>query len=156
MVSYYDRTPHRMPDGSMSFKASEDTAAEDAASAILERAWGCRLHKYAKMSQVDWWAEQDNRVVGFVELKSRRHSHDKFPTVLLNVRKYMALLNWSMHTAGCWGRYAVLFEDGLRWVDVARCCGLRPVVGGCSRHVKSRNDIEPVIQIPVEWMEYVK
>ena len=147
-MSYYDRFVG--PGGT--FATMEDHDNEVVGRLRIEAAWKCKLHKYAARNPVDWWVEQHDRRVGFVELKTRTHESTRFETVFLNVRKYNALMSYAMHTYECWSRFVVAFADCTLWIDVAMCSELRPVVGGCKTLVKSPNDIEPVLNVPVKWM----
>lgn len=148
-TSYYDREATAHLDGSPIFKTAADEASEQAVAEMLERAWGCTLRSFGRLSVIDWYAERHGRLVGLAELKSRSHPAGKYPTVFLNVRKWLALMLGSTGL-GVPALFVVRFEDGVRWLPVADVDASRQRVGGCRRQVKSRSDVEPVIEVPIE------
>ena len=153
-MTYYDRTPGAATDGSPTFGTAADTGNEDAARARLEAAWNCTLHHFGQLSPIDWYALRHGRMVALVEIKTRTHSVDKFPTVFLNLRKWLALMLGGVgHGVPIF--FAVQWTDSLRWINVADIDARAIAMGGCSRVVKSRSDVEPVINVPVANMRAV-
>jgi hypothetical protein len=153
-MAYADRTYRTTSDGLRVFSQPEDHASEEAAARILEAAWKCRLHRFAQFDSIDWWAERDGRMVALVEIKTRSHAAGKFPTVWLNVRKWLAM---SLGSAGLGvpALFVVRFADSLRWVNVGQVDASQQRIAGCRQVVKARTDREPVIDIPVVQLREV-
>ena len=90
-------------------------------------------------------------MVGCGELKTRSHSSSQYRTVFLNVRKWLALL-MAENGLGVPSVFVVRFTDCVKWIKIADIDGTKIRIGGCKQIVKSRNDIEPVIEVPVRSM----
>ena len=146
-TSYYDR--QLQPDGS--FATADDLANEREAAAAVEQAFGCTLHKFPRFNAVDYYAEKNGRMAGFVEIKARTHASTTYPTVFLNLRKWSALLEYSLR-CDVPSIYLVKFTDSMLWIDVKAVDASRHRMGGCSRVVKADTDREPVIEIPIAGM----
>lgn len=147
--SYYDRPRNELIDGSAIFQTYEDRKSETEVAQLLAEAWACNVRSFGALAVVDWYAERHGRLIGILELKTRSHPHAKYPTVFLNVRKWFAL------TMGSMGMrvpaiYVVRFDDGVRWVPLTGIDPSRHRMAGCAHIVKNDNDIEPVIDIPIE------
>lgn len=153
-MSYYDRAPAQHLDGTPIFKTAADESSEQHVAQLIESRWGCALHSFGRLSPVDWYAERDGRLVGLLELKTRSHKIGTYPTVFLNVRKYLALQLGAVGL-GVPALFVVRWTDALRWVEVASVDASSSTIGGCLRVVKSRNDVEPVIEVPVGAMREV-
>jgi hypothetical protein len=154
VTDYYERRTARHLDGSPIFRTAEDERAEEDAARRLEAAWGCTLQRFGKLSPVDWFAVRDERMVGVLELKSRGHTSDTYPTVFLNVRKWLALL-LAAHGLGVPAIFVAQFPDCLTWVPVAEIDARRHRIAGCRRIVKARSDVEPVIDVPVSQLRRI-
>lgn len=151
--SYYDRRTTYL-DGRSTFKTAEDMENEFQVAGMLEDAWGCRLHPYSDYSPIDWWAERSGIIVGWVELKSRPHPEGKYDGIYLNHRKWLALHLAQM--SGPPSIFVVKHIDSVRWIRLNDIDPTRITIGGCKSIVKSSNDIEPVIKIPLDKMTPLK
>lgn len=154
-MSYYDRVAAVHIDGTPIFATAEDAAAEREAFTAIEAAWGCEIHPFGPLSPIEAYATRHGRLVGLVEVKHRSHRFGEFPTVFLNVRKWMALLLGSQGL-GVPAVFVVRFADGLWQVEVGRVDPQRVVMGGTTRMVKARSDVEPVIEVPVEQLTKIE
>ena len=152
MSGYYERKPTINSDGTLGFTAPEDTANEDALKVRTEKCWNCELHCFGKLCAIDFYALRDNRMVGLVEIKSRDHEMDKYPTVFLNVRKWFAL-TLGQQGLGVPAMFVVGFHDAARWIPISQVDGTKIQMAGCSRLVKSHTDIEPIIFIQLADMK---
>lgn len=150
-MSYYDRTATVFVDGSPIFHSQEDEQHQNHVALDLEQAWGCSVRSFGRLAPVDWFFEREGRLVGVGELKARTHRRGKYPTVFLNTRKWLAL-TLAQSGIGVPAVFVVRFEDGTRWVRVSDVDASRVRIGGLTRQMKSRNDIEPVIEVPVDQM----
>ena len=149
--SYYDRTTTQFVDGSPIFHTPEDEQRQSSVAQELETAWGCNVKSFGRLAPVDWFFERDGRLIGVGELKVRQHEAGRYPTVFLNVRKWLAL-NLAQGGLGVPAIFVARFNDGTRWTRVSEIDASQVRIGGLTRQVKSRNDIEPVIEVPVHTM----
>jgi hypothetical protein len=150
-LSYYDRPGQTHSDGTRIFQSQTDSAHEVAVADILAVAWRCEMHRFGALAPVDWYALRHGRIVGIVELKSRTHGSDKYPTVFLNFRKWLALQLGAIGL-GVPASFVVRFTDCLMWAPLQDIDPRQTRVGGCAKHVKPVSDIEPVIEVPVASM----
>lgn len=150
---YYGREPTILDTGLASFVTKGDEAAEQDVAREIERAWDCTLHKFGMLSPIDFYAERKGQVVGMVEVKSRSHSTTDYPSVFLNVRKWLAL---QMAAVGMnvQAVFVVRFTDETRFIDMRDVDASRMRIGGVGREraVSSRSDREPIIEVPVAKM----
>ena len=79
----------------------------------------------------------------------RLHAVDRYPTVFLNVRKWMAL-NLASVGLGVPSVFVVRFTDALCWCSVGLSMGAVRIDGRRDRRKPS--DIEPLIEVPVAEM----
>lgn len=145
-MSYYDRQTTYL-DGIPTWKNQEDEANEQEVARLAEDKWDCHLHSYGRMSPLDWWAERDHQIVGFLELKSHPYESTRYPEAWLNQRKWLA-----MSLAMMSGPPAILivkWTDCVKWIHLGDIDPTRLKVAGTTRVVKSRNDREPIIHIPM-------
>lgn len=154
--TYYDRSGAKHLDGSVVFGNDADRASEDEVAAVIETAWKCQLRRFGALSPVDWYAVRMERLAGVVELKTRSHVKAQYPTVFLNVRKWMAL-SMAADGLGVPAIFVVRFTDGIYWTSLSQIDPRGPngyvPIGGCSRRVKADNDREPVIEVPVKALK---
>jgi hypothetical protein len=153
--SYYGREKILHLDGTSVFANETDRGNEAEIARKLERVWRCSIRPFGALCPVDWYAERDGRLVGVLELKSRAHESGKYPTVFLNVRKWLAL---SLATVGlgCPAIYVVRFSDGVYWCSLSEIDARVTRIGGCTTVVKSHNDIEPIIVMELAKMKRVE
>lgn len=151
-ASYYDRDGSPVGDGTMSFATKKDRKNEIRIAKLVESRWKCQLHPFGPLSPIDWYATRHGRVVSVLEAKTRSHSSTKFPTVFLNVRKWLSLL-LTQNGLGVPAIFIVLFTDGAKYILVNQVEASNVRIGGCSQIVKSSSDREPVIEVPVRKMK---
>lgn len=153
-AAYYSREAEPVGDGTLAFATKRDRRNEAAAARLLEKHWQCELQHFGKLSPIDWYATRHGRMVAIAELKSRTHRAGHYPTVFLNVRKWLAL---SLAEAGLGvpALFAVSFTDGVRYVRIGEVDASQVRIGGCSRVVKASSDVEPVIEVPIDAMTEV-
>jgi hypothetical protein len=146
-----------MPSNSMPvFCTDEDKANEDAAAAAMGAAWGCVLKSFGAFCPIDFYAERDGRIVGIVEFKRRAMLSTEHASVFLSFRKWIALSMGSMGL-GCPAIFAVQFNDGMKYINVADAHGAPVSMGGvAAANVVTRNHIEPMLNIPIHWMHDLK
>lgn len=150
-LSYYDRDGGTASDGSRTYANARDIENEVDTASLLMKAWGVELRPFGPLAAVDWYALRHGRLVGVAELKTRSHATTAHDTVWLNVRKWLAL-QLSAVGLGVRAVYVVRFSDDTRWIDVGDIDASRVRLAGCRRTVKASSDVEPVIEIPVNFM----
>ncbi len=155
MTDYYERPGGFASDGTPTYASATDRTAEREVAARLEEAWGCELRPFGHLSALDWFAVRDGRISGVLELKSRSHARGQFPTVFLNLRKWLAL-HLSAAGLGVPALFVVRWTDDLGWLPVGEIEGAALRVAGCSRRVKAVSDIEPVLEVPVAGFRLLK
>jgi hypothetical protein len=137
-------------DGTLIFQSPEDRAIQRAVADEVERKWKCKICEFGALSSVDWYAQRLERLVGVLELKARKHPREKFPTVFLNVRKWLAL-QMAAIGLGVPGLFVVRFEDGVFWIKLNAIDPRKMRIAGWSEaRARAANDIEPVIEVPVD------
>lgn len=152
-MNYYDRQTAKHLDGTPIFKTEADEQSEHSVAAKISQQWDCELHSFGRLSAIDWYAERDGRLVGLLELKTRSHPTDRYSTVYLNVRKFLALQLGSIGL-GIPSLFVVSWTDSIRWIEIASIDARGSTkIGGCLRIVKSRSDVEPVIEVPLSSMK---
>jgi hypothetical protein len=147
-MTYYERSNVVHIDGSHIFRTQEDRDIEREVASQIEAAWRCQMHEFGALSPVDWYAVRMNRMIGVAELKARSHPFGSYPTVFLNVRKWLALSLASLGM-GVPAVFVVKFSDSVYWIALAQIDPRQFRIAGCSRLVKAKNDIEPVIEVPI-------
>lgn len=146
-MSYYHRPGATHLDGTPIFATAEDKAAESYAAEAIEAAWGCEVRSFGQLAPIDFFAVRDGRLVGVLEVKHRTHRLNDYPTAMLNVRKWLALLLAS-EGLRVPALYVHVWPDAAGWINVADVDPTKVRVGGCSQRVKSVSDVEPVILVP--------
>lgn len=149
---YYSRSATTFIDGTPIFKSSEDEANEHSVSSMITDSWGCECRSLGKLAPIDWVFMRSGRLVGVGELKSRSHKKSAYPTVFLNLRKWLAL-SLAQVGLGVPAVFVVKFTDAACWVPLNDIDAAKITLGGCRKTVKSRNDIEPVIEVPCDRLK---
>lgn len=151
-MSYYDRKVVSFIDGSPIFHTKEDEMNEKIVADAIEKSWSCECRSLGRLAAIDWTFIRDERLVGIGELKSKAYESTKFKTAYLNVRKWLALLLASSGL-GVPAIFVVKFTDKIVWLPINEINTKNIEIGGCKQIVKSRNDIEPIIHVPVNSMK---
>ena len=146
--NYYERQNVVHLDGTHVFQTDEDRNTEAAVAAEIASKWDCEIVRFGALSPIDWYGKRFGRLVGVLELKTRTHASNKFPTVFLNVRKWLALALASNGLAVP-GLFVVKFTDCIRWTRLGDIDASKVIIGGCIRRVKADNDVEPVIEVSI-------
>ena len=154
-ADYQSRAATINADGTPLFASDYDQANESAVSRAVEVAWKCELHHFGRLCPLDFYATRHGRLVGVLELKSRAHASGKYPTVFLNVRKWIALM-LAQTGLGAPAIFVVKFLDCVRFIPVAQVDASRVRIGGTARIVKSHTDVEPVIEVPIDGMKLLE
>ena len=140
----------------LEYRASQtDLDNEKSLKEFLEAKWLCTLHELPHLYHVDFYAERDNKLVAWVEVKQRSTNSDQYPTVFLNRdKKYKYLLGLSFAEPAL---FVVRWADGVtKFIDVAKVRDEWLSYGGeNNRWGPGENDYEAVYEIPIHEMEEV-
>lgn len=140
----------------LNYRATEeDLANELSLKAYLEEKWTCVLHELPHLYHVDFYAERNNNLVAWVEVKQRSIPHDQYPTVFLNFdKKFKHLKGLSFSEPAL---FVVRWSDGVtKFIDVANVREEWLSYGGENdRWGPGQNDYEAVFEIPISEMEVV-
>lgn len=132
------------------FVTDADERNEYEVAKILEKKWKCNIRKFGKLDPIDWWAERDNKVVAFIELKCRNIPSTKYDTVFVTLRKWLDLLRareWS--TDGVPSLIVLKWTDKIGYLDVTQIPpGTMSVLR--RREHRAEQDVEPAWEIPVK------
>ena len=155
-MNYYSRQPGFAPDGSPIFATKADKESEEIVRAALIEDWEWSdLVSFPKLFPIDFYGVKDDLLVGLVEVKTRYHERDHYPTVFLNIRKHAWLSNAAIGLAVP-AFFVVRFTDWIGYTEVSEVPVGKVRLGGCSRIVKAYSDIEPVIEVPIESLSEVE
>jgi hypothetical protein len=134
------------------YATQETLDNEELVGAFIQKVWGVDLHPRGQYDPIDWDIYKDGDLVGVGELKNYKRTARQEPTVILNVRKYIALRDWHLHSTGeLPAFYFVNFLDELRYIDVMAVNPTFPQMGG-QRGGPRSTDWEPVYKVPVSSM----
>src|SRR5215211_1882426 len=142
-------------DGTLIFQSALDRKNEEEVAALLGKAWNCQVNSFGALSPIDWLAIRNGRPTAVLELKSRTHASDKYPTVYLNVRKWLALSLASIGM-GIPALFVVKFIDAVMWISIAEVDARITRMAGWPTTEKAKNDIEPIIQVYVDQMKELR
>jgi hypothetical protein len=151
VADYYAREGSANSDGTPLFANDCDKSSEREVVELLEAKWGCEIKQFGKLCPIDFYALRDGRLVGVMELKSRTHAANKFPTVFLNVRKWISLV-MAQQGLGVPALFVVKFSDQIMYQHISAIDASAVRMGGTKEKVKSHTDVEPVIHVPIDSM----
>ena len=130
---------------------------EDAAASRLALAWSCEFVRYADNGAIDWFCKRGTHIIGDVEIKCRKVALAAYPTIWLAKRKYVAL-RMSQEENRLGAVFVVSYNDALAWIDIATVkteFASRVVLAGRTDR-GLRNDVEPMIEIPVAALHRIR
>lgn len=162
ITDYRKRIQKYSLDGTPIFTTDQDSEREKLVAGILQDKWQCELLHLGLYSLVDYWAVRKGQPVGWVELKCRDYGKEEaYPTMLLNVRKWtvLAQLNYFSPWPALFVSAAFRADNlVIRYISIADINSSPrnwKVIAPKGGNVKSRNDTEPCILIPIEDMKVV-
>ena len=131
----------------------KDLANEIQLQADIEKAWDCKLHHLPHLYHVDFFAERNDDLVAWIEVKQRSCSSTQYPTVFMNTGKKFRHLNALSNTAPAF--FIVRWADGVtRYIDVTNVEPDWLGIGGeNNRWGQGHHDFEPVFEIPIMFMK---
>lgn len=155
-TDYYKRKSFRHTDGTFVFENETDRERKDETARIIESKWGpyLQIKCYGQLNEIDYYATKHGRLALYIEIKCRNHKSDTYDTVYLNLRKWLALTV----TGLCTGKpsiFVVRFLDKILWIPLVEVDAAQVSIAGTNRIVKSKTDIEPIIEIPIKSMRQI-
>ena len=123
---------------------------------LLEDKWHCTLNELPHLYHVDFYAERDDKLVAWIEVKQRSINSYQYSTVFLNKdKKYRYLVGLSFSEPAF---FVVRWADGVtKFIDVSKVRDEWLSYGGENNRWESgANDYEPVYKIPIEEMDEVE
>lgn len=136
------------------FETEGDLEHEEKAREVFERWAGCEVVKLPISYKIDWIGTKDGQVQFWAEFKRRTHPVDRFPTVILSMRKMSDLVGlarlWS-----CPAYVVVQFYGGgiyVHKVDTEAAYEISHFARNNKRH---SGDDEPVVGIPVKKFKII-
>lgn len=152
--SYYDREPITHIDGTLMFSTREDAAVEQEVAEVVAQVLRCEVRRFGRLAPIDWWAGRNGRLVGLLELKARAHPSSQYPTVYLNVRKWLALTLGSTGL-GVPSLFVVRFTDAIKFIAIGEVDASSHSIAGVGRprSRQSDSDTEPIIEVPIPSMK---
>ena len=98
---YYSRTHTVNSDGVRGFATKQDVWNQQKAATEFANVLGAEMKEFGQLCAIDYYALVKGKMAGVVEVKCRSHESSRFPTVFLNVRKWLALQMASVGLGGC-------------------------------------------------------
>ena len=140
----------------LDYRATEaDLDNERTIQKLLEDKWACTLHPLPHLYHVDFYAERDNNLVAWIEVKQRNIDSTKYPTVFLNrEKKFLHLKKLSFAQPAF---FVVRWADQVtRFIEINKVREEWLSYGGENdRWGAGRNDYEYLYEIPINEMELV-
>tara|TARA_R110002167_G_scaffold11880_2_gene51389 strand:- start:1501 stop:1944 length:444 start_codon:yes stop_codon:yes gene_type:complete len=123
------------------YETAKDRANEAAVAARLSKAWGCKLVKCAELYMVDWVIEKKGKVTHLIEIRCRKNSSTKYPTLICSMQKIIKGINASEIT-GLPFVFVPSFTDKLMWIKPTRDMEHNITMAGSDRR-NDPADMEP-------------
>ena len=137
------------------FQTPDDRKAQREIADALEKAWGCKVADFGgHASEIDYYAHRGGNVLAVIEIKSRKHESDKYPTLYLSMRKWLALLMASIGMGAHPFFVAGYSDNVIRYINAydADARNIK-ILGRTDRG--AANDQEPIIEVPIKHMRRI-
>ncbi len=132
----------------MKFETEEDRLRETDVVIALESQWPVRLVRCPDpFSNLDYMMYVGPRLDGWIEIKCRKNAMNAYPTLMLSAMKAQHIVNAKPR-----GFLVVSWKDTIGWcsTETVEKARLGTRIGGRPPRVGAVNDIEEVIDIPIE------
>lgn len=125
---------------------------------LVSSAWGCEAKKMGSYTHFDVYFIKGQRVVALAEIRSRADRElNSFPTALIDLDKYMALLmaEISLRVPAF---YIIAYPDGVYYTRIS---GLpaselqKTYKGRTDRLDIAPNDMSPVLEVPIKYFKRI-
>jgi hypothetical protein len=128
------------------YETQQDRDNEQAMARIISARYGCTMHKMPMKYTLDYAAQKDGRVIGFVEMRRRRIPMHKYSTYMIALHKVIKAKELSSVT-GLPCLLAIQWTDRLGIVDISKCEFEIEINGSMRRN--DPQDIEPMALINI-------
>ena len=138
------------------YETASDLKGEHATCRAWARRFNYAIHKLPMSYELDFiLTTQSNRAVSFLEYKRRHFPVNRYPTVMLSLKKVMRGCELSA-AAGIPSTFLVGFDDQIGSVCFSKIARKPNWIEFGGRTVKTRDsaDIEPVVMIPIDEFHF--
>jgi hypothetical protein len=138
------------------YESQSDRVNEKEVITKLETAMGHKFHKLPMDYRVDYSMTYPGytTILGWCEIKCRNNTSDKYPTLMLSLKKFSEGLRLSELTMQPFYIF-IQYTDKLMYYKANRNDNLIYMVGGRTVKTRDPQDIEPCVYIPKELMKEV-
>lgn len=129
------------------YETQESLKDEQSFGDLIQTVWKCELIKMPIQYGIDYCCYRNSTLVGFVELKNRTCTKDKYPTYIISLSKYLKAKEFSRSL----GKPTNLC---VRWTDQSGYVRLDtiddPSISQGGRYDRNDwQDVEPVLHIDI-------
>lgn len=136
------------------YETQKDLAHEKYVAKKIATAYGLRLQKMHKKLSIDFMAfNKSGLAVAVIEVKRRHSRHNKYPTIILSLMKFNRGVEF-YRSNNLNFIFVVEFDDGIYAYQYLPDDIFKISFGGRTDRGDSQ-DMEPVIQIPINKMEKI-
>ena len=100
------------------FETAKDLENEQDVVSVLSAEWGFDFVKLDRRYQADFMGLLGDQLKLWVEIKCRNIAHDKYPTIILELDKALAMWNLAK-TSGSPSIFVARWTDKLGWIKIA-------------------------------------
>tara|TARA_R110000744_G_C19132957_1_gene537282 strand:- start:14 stop:448 length:435 start_codon:yes stop_codon:yes gene_type:complete len=136
------------------YETPEDCAREAAVAARLASAWNCKLVKCAELYMVDWVIEKQGIIYALIEIRCRKNTSTKYPTLICSMQKIIKGITASEIT-GLPFIFVPSFSDKLMWIRPTRYMDVDITMAGSTRR-NDPADMEPCYNFKISDLTEVK
>ena len=133
------------------YESQTDKSNEYKVSEVISKAWKVNLHKLPISYRLDFLITKDNKAKAIVEIKTRKNSYNKYPTLLLSLSKWNHGIEYTVLNKLKF-ILVVMFTDGIFYYTYSDQDKFEIKWGGRTLNTRDSADIEPVVHIPIEKM----
>lgn len=132
----------------------DDTASENYVASVMEREWGCTVHRYGYLDAWDFIGVKGGKTAFIAELKTRNVESTTYQTVFLSAHKWFALSNAALGL-GVPALFIVRFTDLIAYQRFDDIDASNNRIAG-RRDRGERNDLELMIDVPISSMHVLE
>lgn len=138
-------------------QTEETLAKERHVAKLFESAMECKAQDLSNYDFMDFRLHNDEKTVGFLEVRSRRNKFDAFPNFFISKEKWMSMLNLGL-AFNVPVYFAFYFLDGIYWFDVMSY-GIYSTTfaeGRGDRPEEKKTDYERVVMVDNKKLKKIK
>jgi hypothetical protein len=147
---YKKREEYISVNGIKSRSNDSDARREQDVRKIIEEKWECKLQYIGKFTPIDFFVIKNEKLAGYIELKSRSNFTDTYPSLFMDINKWMHLQLASV-SQGVPAYFFCQFIDQIKYIKVSEIDARRMCV--IIKDDAGIREYEPVIEIPINTMK---